>query len=329
MSKLTCPICGNINSINQNCCSVCNYPLVTNRLNFSSLSSPIKAELFPQEAIKWAKNLYLQNLQLKIDLESFHQDLHSNQAQAINDTSLNGGVKMVENVQDLVKNITEMLVLLQNKLNEQPEQRSLIQSELNNLNQILTNLSQKPASNFVEYISNSSTQLILDSPPEKSPETNPSQPEINPKNQEVTPTTPPPKSETSTNPPQPVAELSPWLNAYNDKPDFFADYAIDVIISKDSFNQHSQDPNQPVILEKVGKYKGMFWILEPTRIDQCLVPKGNLKVDVDNLPLIQALFECLDYYPENCKFTLIKPALIAPIKANQWRLTELGIIHFS
>ncbi|HLO85391.1 MAG TPA: hypothetical protein VK203_10320 [Nostocaceae cyanobacterium] len=338
MSKLTCPICGNDNSINQDCCSVCSYPLVPDRLNFSPLSSPIKLELFPQEAIKWAKNLYLHNLQLKIDLENLPQNFNRNQTQIINEYGLNRGIKIVENVQDLIKNVTEMIVLLQNKLNARPEQRSLIQSELNNLNQIIADLSQPPKLNISENISENipspenltPTEIQIPtntSPSEDTTSINELQLEVSTDNPEVVETEPTPKPVIST-PQIPVPKLSPWLSAYNDKPDFFADYAIDVVVTKDSFEKHLQDINQPIILEKVGKFRGMFWILEPNRLDQCLVPKANLKVDADNLPIVQLLFECINYYPENQKFILIKPALISPFKPSQWQVKELGIIQF-
>ncbi|HLP91855.1 MAG TPA: hypothetical protein VK184_25110 [Nostocaceae cyanobacterium] len=331
MAELSCPVCGKINSIHQNFCSHCNFPLVPHKNNFSSLSLPVKAELFPQEALKWAKAIYLQNLQLKIDLEQLNQSFHL-QPQVISNNS-HGGSQMMENVENLIKNVNAMLLVLQTKLQEQPEQRVLIASQLENLNQLMNELSQRTAPTIKD---NPSTGNMIPAqihdetifiPAESLPNVQEEPAIIQVVDQEVSLSVPNPKPAPS-NLQVPIVEASPWLAAYNDKPDFFADYAMEVIVTDKSFNKYLQDKSQLVILERVNKNRGMFWILEPNRIDQCLVPKSNVGVNVDNLEMYQALFECIDYDENKGKFTLIKPTLINSINSREWQVKELGRLQF-
>jgi hypothetical protein len=120
----------------------------------------------------------------------------------------------------------------------------------------------------------------------------------------------------------------PWVSNYNQNPDDFAKLGLEVSQTEESINQRRLGNNQPVIIEKVRKGRGNFWLL--SHIDEdYLIPKGDLKINQFNLPTIEALFQCIGEFPENSqRFTLVKPAMVFSIESEKWQLKELGILRF-
>ncbi|MBD2199433.1 MULTISPECIES: hypothetical protein [Calothrix] len=120
----------------------------------------------------------------------------------------------------------------------------------------------------------------------------------------------------------------PWVSKYNQNPDYFATFALEVSATEESINQRRLGTNQAVIIEKVKKGRGNYWLLADTN-EHYLVPKGELKINQYNLPTIAALFQCTGESPENSqKFTLVRPAMVFPIESEKWQLETVGMLKF-
>ncbi|BAY26364.1 hypothetical protein NIES2100_61780 [Calothrix sp. NIES-2100] len=119
-----------------------------------------------------------------------------------------------------------------------------------------------------------------------------------------------------------------WLSAYNHNPDSFSELALEVSETEESMIQRRLGNNQPVVIEKVRKGRGKYWILILSQ-QNYLVPKSDLKINPFNLSRVQVLFQCIDYLPEKSHaFTLIKPAVVFLNESGKWQLQELGVLKF-
>ncbi|HLO85395.1 MAG TPA: hypothetical protein VK203_10340 [Nostocaceae cyanobacterium] len=102
----------------------------------------------------------------------------------------------------------------------------------------------------------------------------------------------------------------------------------EVAETEESINQRRLGYNQAVILEKVGRGKGNYEIIDEGGI-YYLIPKKNLKITEYNYETIQALFDCPAYQPTHSeKFAVIQPAKVTQISQNEWQLIEYGILRF-
>ncbi|MBD2199434.1 MULTISPECIES: hypothetical protein [Calothrix] len=129
--------------------------------------------------------------------------------------------------------------------------------------------------------------------------------------------------------PLPSAESQiPWVSAYNHNPEKFSKFALEVSVTEESINRRGFGNNQPIIIEKVRKGRGNYWLLTDAN-EHYLVPKGDLKINQYNFPTIEALFQSIGDSPENSqKFTLVKPAMVFPLESEKWQLQERGLLQF-
>ncbi|BAY26362.1 hypothetical protein NIES2100_61760 [Calothrix sp. NIES-2100] len=121
----------------------------------------------------------------------------------------------------------------------------------------------------------------------------------------------------------------PWVLAYNQNPEFFSEFAVEVSETEESINQRRRTTNQAVIIEKVRKGRGNYCLLT-VKSGYYLLPKGDLKINQFNMPTVEELFKFIGYSPENYhKFLLVKPAIVFPIEPEQkWQLQERGVLQF-
>ncbi|WP_373528726.1 hypothetical protein [Nostoc sp.] len=119
------------------------------------------------------------------------------------------------------------------------------------------------------------------------------------------------------------------IATYNQNRNSLSQYAVEVSETEESINQRRLGVNQIVILEKISKGKGNYWIINKQGIDY-LVPKGNIKINEYNYKTVESLFDCNNYKSGGSSdFTLAKPAKVASLSQDVWKLVDYGVLNFS
>ncbi len=110
------------------------------------------------------------------------------------------------------------------------------------------------------------------------------------------------------------------VTVYNNSPKTLSAEAIEV---------SQRGDYQQLILERVRKDRGSFWVLTSEN-EFYLVPKPNIKLNPFNYQLLTSLFICKDYKQEKFhKFKLLKPGkLSVKVQGEIWKLKEKGELQF-
>jgi hypothetical protein len=397
MSQSQCPVCGNLNHINQECCSECDFPITRLDSAFDGLKK--------EQVLKWARETYLklqkiekEEANLAEGLDQLRKKLPQHiiveyaDQQRLNDPKSN----LLSKISEWNKNMGEFsssfhLLITSDLLKFKPgtthsgqqiqnpqnyviypakepneeqqtqptqsnqeqsqlphltiedfskifkEERSLFQAELKNwshtisaevLSQLNQQLSDSIANKIIAALVEARNKNITTSPHENVPEGNtPRDENTEEQTSQVIPK--PAIQSPEVSPSQHYVESQlPWISDYNLNPDNFLKFAQEVSATEESINQRRLGNNQPVIIEKVRKGRGNYWLLTNAN-EHYLVPKGELKINQYNLPTIEALFQCIGDSLENSnKLTLVKPAMVFPIESEKWQLQERGVLQF-
>ncbi len=118
------------------------------------------------------------------------------------------------------------------------------------------------------------------------------------------------------------------VETYNQNAKSLSKVAIEVSETPESINQRRVGVHQAVILEKVGKNKGNYWIISESGISE-LVPKANFKINEYNYETVAILFNCQNYRQGySTDFCLLEPAKVVSINQNNWQLQQKGELLF-
>jgi hypothetical protein len=117
------------------------------------------------------------------------------------------------------------------------------------------------------------------------------------------------------------------IEDYNSNPNSIAKNAIEV--------KEGEDTNYlirlgfPIVMIKSNINKGICWVLNINN-SYYLVPKNNLKLNIDNDSVLDCLFILQDYQPKYSRtFKLIKPATLVTVeKDKSWQVKEKGELQF-
>ncbi|HLO85393.1 MAG TPA: hypothetical protein VK203_10330 [Nostocaceae cyanobacterium] len=105
-------------------------------------------------------------------------------------------------------------------------------------------------------------------------------------------------------------------------------HLVEVAETEKSINQRRCGMTTEVIVEKVLKGKGNYFIINEEGI-YYLIPKPNLKITEYNYQNIEIFFKLNGYQPANSTdFKVAKRAQVAVFDQNQWLLIEFGILQF-
>ncbi|BAY26361.1 hypothetical protein NIES2100_61750 [Calothrix sp. NIES-2100] len=236
-------------------------------------------------------------------------------------------------LQSIIKELRKIVSQLQPQVNHTTDERSPFQAELQNWNQYVSQLFPLLEQRFSEKVSSLNADLLKEiknlalQTPEKITSTNIATSEnIKDCGYEIPQTSALQPQATFPSQSSALPQL-PLVSQYNQNPDYFSTSALEVSETEESINQRRLG-NQAVIIEKVRKGRGNYWLITETN-EHYLVPKGGLKINQYNLPTIEALFQCTGDSPENFqKFTLVQPAIVFPIESEKWRLEKLGMLEF-
>ncbi|HLO85392.1 MAG TPA: hypothetical protein VK203_10325 [Nostocaceae cyanobacterium] len=127
---------------------------------------------------------------------------------------------------------------------------------------------------------------------------------------------------------KPENDLERLVNNYNQNPYYLADSSIEVAVTEESINQHRLDANQPIVVKKVWKGRGSYWVIKANEIEQYLVTKGDIQVTESNLSIIQCVFELEGYIKVTSNYKLVKPAIASRIDSESWQITKRGLLKF-
>ncbi len=118
------------------------------------------------------------------------------------------------------------------------------------------------------------------------------------------------------------------VDQYNQNPDYFLQNSFEVSETKESFENRRAGYNQPPILTKSDRNRGIGWITCFNN-SHYLVPRAKLKINQPNYKILEGFFNCQNYNPEypTDKFTLIKVARVSPY-GEDWQLLEKGDLRF-
>jgi hypothetical protein len=115
---------------------------------------------------------------------------------------------------------------------------------------------------------------------------------------------------------------------YNRDPTSLSDNAIEVSATENSITHRRLGVNQAVVLEKVVKGRGLFWVL-PGKGFNYLVPKKSMRINEYNRETVEALFLCKNYQSGATVFRLNKPGKVVPFSQGEtWQLVEQGEVQF-
>jgi len=115
---------------------------------------------------------------------------------------------------------------------------------------------------------------------------------------------------------------------YNQNSKLVCKNATEVAETADSINQRRSGVNHSVIVEKVRRGKGSYCIT-PQQGFFYLLPKDNLKINQFNYETVNILFECYNYQPgRSTDFRLKRPAVVASVTEDTWRLQTKGTLEF-
>lgn len=107
---------------------------------------------------------------------------------------------------------------------------------------------------------------------------------------------------------------------YNNSPKTLSAQAIEV---------SQRGDYQQLILEKVRKDRGSFWVLTSEN-EFYLVPKPDIKLNAFNYELLTSLFDCKGYKQEKSqRIKLLKPGKLSlKVQGETWELKEKGELQF-
>ena len=121
------------------------------------------------------------------------------------------------------------------------------------------------------------------------------------------------------------------VNAYNDASKYKSDlsYNITVVSATDeSIEARRIDTSKPLVLERVGRRKGNYWIIN-IEDNNYLVPKVDIRINSHSLTTVEALFKCAGSQSgESRDFQLVKPGKISSNMGDRWELVERGVLDF-
>ncbi len=122
--------------------------------------------------------------------------------------------------------------------------------------------------------------------------------------------------------------LDDMVDIYNQNPDYFLQNSFEVSETKASFENRRAGYNQPPILTKSDRNRGIGWITCFNN-SHYLVPRAKLKINQPNYKILEGFFNCQNYDPEyqTDKFTLIKAARVS-FDGEDWQLLEKGELRF-
>jgi predicted small metal-binding protein len=237
-------------------------------------------------------------------------------------------------LQALIEELKQITLQLQSQVNHTAQERSPFVAELQNWNQYVSQLFPLLETRFSEKITSLKTEILAEIKNlSLSTQENLPQPTIatveNGKDYgyEVSPTLILQPQEKFSHQSSAFSQL-PWISKYNENPDFCSEFALEVSVTEESINQRRLGNNQAIVIEKVRKGRGSYWLFNDNG-ENYLVPKGDLKITQFNLPTVEALFQCRGDSPENSdELKLIQPATVFPIESDKWQLQERGVLQF-
>ncbi|MEA5572379.1 hypothetical protein [Calothrix sp. UHCC 0171] len=118
------------------------------------------------------------------------------------------------------------------------------------------------------------------------------------------------------------------VEIYNTNSKLLSKNAIEVSETPGSINQRRLGVTQAVILERVAKGKGNYWVISEQGFSE-LVPKANLKINEFNYETVANIFNCHNYqqgYSTN--FSLLETAKVVSINQDNWQLQQKGDLRF-
>ncbi|MBO3459230.1 hypothetical protein G7B40_027495 [Aetokthonos hydrillicola Thurmond2011] len=123
-------------------------------------------------------------------------------------------------------------------------------------------------------------------------------------------------------------DIKKLVERYNTDPGSLSHNAIEVSAREDSITQRRLGLQQAIVLERVGRGKGNYWVLTGKDFNY-LVPKKSIKINEFNYETVEALFVCNNYQPGYTHFQLCKPGKVMPISQGEtWQLSEQGQLQF-
>ncbi len=113
------------------------------------------------------------------------------------------------------------------------------------------------------------------------------------------------------------------LQIYNHIPKALFHQVISVVVDLQTLS------NPESVLFKQEKH-GNYWIINKTGQIGLLLPKGERRINSHDYPIIELIFDCEGYLPEeNQEFTVKKPAQVSlATNENEWRLEAKGMLEF-
>ncbi|XHR83756.1 MAG: hypothetical protein ACFKPT_05230 [Gloeotrichia echinulata GP01] len=126
-------------------------------------------------------------------------------------------------------------------------------------------------------------------------------------------------------PPQSESDL---IDRFNSNPKALSQNPIEVSETSESIDNRRLGYNKPVAVEKVGRNKGIAWVINIDSVDY-LVPKPKLKINEYDYETIESLFNCKNYQSGQSKeFSVVKAAKLVS-QGETWELSEKGELSFN
>ncbi|WYL96040.2 MAG: hypothetical protein HEQ35_21415 [Gloeotrichia echinulata IR180] len=127
------------------------------------------------------------------------------------------------------------------------------------------------------------------------------------------------------NPPQSESDL---IDRFNSNPKTLSQNPIEVSETSESIDNRRLGYNKPVAVEKVGRNKGIAWVIKIDGSDY-LVPKPKLTINEYNYETIESLFNCKNYQSgQSQEFKLLNAAKLVS-QGETWELSEKGELSFN
>ncbi|MGL5806487.1 MAG: hypothetical protein ACRC2R_14770 [Xenococcaceae cyanobacterium] len=287
-----CPICGTEyqNERKTNICSTCKYPIESQSI---------------VEPINWGKDIWRTLEQEKLKLKEKQSDRESSLSLEIFQKTIEQLFEPINNLSHEIQNLTQEI----RNSNQQKQDRSSL--TLNNNYQTEANLE----------LSRQNNNLVLDDEREYvEPNQNKnnnlySQNNLSNDNSSI--------EITNNN----LNNTLRFVEEYNrDKHSLFNKAIATVSETDESMNNRRDARYTPVQLEVKGS-RGSYWIIDEDK-NNYLVPTSDIKINLNKLDTVQALFDCFKYYEGYSNFQLTKPAKVLKLSDYLWQLEERGELFF-